>query len=246
MVSTMRCEISRMVSARGFIAALLLGVIGILAGIDWAIPDGAAQAGSFLALYQGALCSKTVCYLVPVAAVLPWSDSFLAEYQGGFLKSSLPRMGRRGYVENKIIAVALSGCLVWLLAGVLALFFVFLLFFPMEQQGTFAMAAAWQLLEVLLRIGLLGAIFASLGGICGVLGGSAYLAFGFPFVGYYFCIILPERYFPDALWLYPPQWITGAARWGEQGEGLWLFLLLFLGVAVAVHGAVLYGKVEEI
>lgn len=70
------------------------------------------------------------------------------------------------------------------------------------------------------------------------------MAFGIPLVVYYFCMILKERYFPDALWLYPPQWISGAARWGERGEGLWLFLLLMLAVLMGGHAATIYGKIE--
>ena len=100
------------------------------------------------------------------------------------------------------------------------------------------------LAATVLRCSLVGASFASLGGICGILGGSADMAFGIPLVVYYFCMILKERYFPDALWLYPPQWISGAARWGERGEGLWLFLLLMLAVLMGGHAATIYGKIE--
>ncbi len=239
-------ELRRMVSGRGFLAAVLLAAIAIAGGTTWKAQEELLPAGWFFTAWKSALESKAVCFLVPAAAVLPWSDSFLQERRGGFLKACLPRTGRRGYVEAKIISVALGGFLAWVVAGFLMCFLYFVLFFPQERQGMIQPEAALEGMQILLRIGLIAAIVATLGGICGILGGSGYLAFGIPFTGYYFCIILQERYFPDALWLYPPQWIRGDAKWGEKGEGLWMFLLLFLAVAVAAHAAVLYRKLEEL
>lgn len=242
----MRCECRRMLTGRGFAAALALALIGIAAGMDWTFPKELAAAGQFLERYQKALCARPVCFLLPVAATLPWSDSFLAEYRGGFLKLGLPRTGRRTYVENKMLSVAFSGFFVWILAGLITWFGTFVLFFPAEEQGRIPWTELGKTLGFLVRIGMLASVLASFGGVCAVLSGSGYLAFGFPLVGYYFCIILQERYFPDALWLYPPQWISGEARWGEQGEGLWIFLLLLLGVSAGAHAAALYGKLETL
>lgn len=242
----MNMEIKRIVSAGGFWAAILLGVLGIAAGLDWVRPETLPAAGNFLILYKNALCSKTVCYLVPVVSFIPWSDSFLKEYQSGFLKAVLPRQGRRNYVENKLLGVAFSGFLTWMLAGLAGMFLDFIVFFPMEQQGRISLEILWEALKILIRIGMLGAVLSSLGGICAALWDSGYLAFGIPLTGWYFCMIVKERYFPDALWIYPSQWIAGTAQWGGNGEGLWIFLLLFLAITVGIHGAVLYGRIEEI
>lgn len=244
----MKNELMRMVRGRGFCVSLLLAAAAVIVGTPWTEPaaDGFLESGAFFALFQKALCSKTVCYMMPVVAVLPWSDSFLAEWKGGFLKSALPRTGRRAYMENKLLAVALGGFLAWILAGLLVLFGYFLVFFPMQKRGAVPADVLREAAEMLLRCGLIGGIFASLGGISGVLGGSAYLSFGIPFVVYYFCMILQERYFPDALWLYPPQWITGSANWGANKEGLWIFLLLLLFAACGAHAAVLYARLEEL
>lgn len=237
-------ELRRMVSGKGFLASLLLCIVGIVMGTSWPDTKNVLDTGQFLSLEQAALGSKVVCYLLPVTAVLPWSDSFLSEWKSGFLKAALPRIGRRNYVENKILAVALGGFLSWLGAGAAVMFGCFLMFFPLEKRGIPGADDVLGVLLPLLRCGLIASIFASFGGICGALGGSAYLAFGIPFVGYYFCMILQERYFPDALWLYPPQWISGTANWGRNQEGLWMFLFLALAVSMCFHAAVLYGKVE--
>lgn len=242
----MGCEMKRMLSGRGFVASAFLGFLAMLSGTGW--PEGGESfaAGHFLVLAKESYGCRAVFFLLPVAAALPWSDSFLSEMKGGFLKACLPRQSRKTYVENKILAVALGGFFSWLLAGLVVLFFDFLLFFPMEQKGAVSFPAVWEALAPLLRGSLLGGILASAGGMAAVFSGSAYLAFGLPLAGYYFCLILQERYFPDALWLYPPQWILGDADWGPGKEGLWMFLFLLLAVAVGIHGGILYGRLEEL
>ncbi len=252
----MICEMKRMLAGRGLWAAVALAVAAILSGTSWPVGVGSLEPGHFLRLVQDALCGKNVYFMMPVAAVLPWSDSMLQERKGGFLKSVLPRGTRLGYAENKALAVALGSFLAWIVAGVAVLFLYFVLFFPgelsqwelarrelsewelsqWEGSGPFPLSMAWEMAAVLLRCGLLAGILGTLGGICAVLSGSSYLGFGIPFVGYYFCIILRERYFPDAVWLYPPAWISGDAGY---------FLLLFLVTIMELHGYILYGKLEE-
>lgn len=242
----MRTEVARMLSGKGFLMAVVICIAAILFGTTWLQPTEPLEPGQFLNMEKNALCSKVVCFLLPVAAVLPWSDSILTEWKGGFLKSSLPRLNRRIFTENKILTVALGGFLAWIAAGILVLFFFFVVYFPFEKSGKIPVFMIWELLGTLLRLGLIAAIIGSIGGICAILSSSAYLAFGFPLVGYYFCIILQERYFPEAIWIYPPEWITGNGGWGENKEGLWLFLLLFLGVVVGLHGSILYEKLDEL
>lgn len=242
----MSSEIRRMLSGKGFLAAVLLGCIGIAMGADYPKVEGLLETGSFLKLETEALSSGMAGFLLPVSAVLPWSDSFLEEWKGGFLKSSLPRIGRRDYVESKIFTVALGGFLAWLLAGLLVLFCYFVIFFPLEKQGAFPVQQIPGFLFPLLRGSLMCAVLGSLGGICGTVTGSVYMAYGLPFVGYYFCMILHERYFQEALWLYPREWLAGSSSWGKNDQGLWLFLLLLLGISMAVHGGVLYEQLREI
>lgn len=241
----MRAEMKRMLSGRGFLAGVFLAMLGMVLGAEYPKIEGTLEPGSFLSMVRYAMTSKTALFFLPVAAVLPWSDSFLGEWKGGFLKSILPRCSRSDYVQRKIAAVALGGILSWIVAGIFLTFCFFLIFFPMEKRGEIPMETVTEFLGVLVRAGLLGGILSSLGGIFGTLTGSVYMAYGLPFVGYYFCMILQERYFEDALWIYPPEWIAGMAQWGESHMGLYLFLLLFLGAVVGIHGGVLYERLEE-
>ena len=243
----MRSEIRRMLSGRNFRAAVLLGALGIALGAAYPkLEDGLLSAWNFLSMEKEAFYSETVCFFVPLAAVLPWSDSFLGEWKGGFLKAVLPRTGRLDYVGNKVVTVMVSGFLAWLLAGILVLFGYFVVFFPLEKQGDFPLEEGISFVCVLFRLGLLGGILSTLGGTAAVVYRSVYMAWGLPFVAYYFCMILHDRYFAQAFWLYPPQWIEGSGDWGGGKLGLWLFLLVFLLGAMAVHGMALYRRVEEI
>lgn len=239
-------EIKQMLTGRGFKLAVSLAILGIALGSAYPQTDKILKAGQFMELEKEALCSKIVSFVLPVAAMLPWSDSFLQEWKGGFLRSALPRMQKRVYVEKKVLVVALGGCLVWMAAALAMFYMYYLIFSPMEAVGGSLSETFWPLLAVVARCAIVGSVIASLGGACGVLTRSAYLAYGLPFVGYDFCIILQERYFTEALWLSPQQWIMGTAQWGEQDRGLWLFLLLLLLVSIGVHGGILYGRLEEI
>ena len=98
---------------RGMWAAVALAVAAILSGTAWPVRAGGLEPGHFMRLVQNALCGKVVYFVMPVAAVLPWSDSVLQERKGGFLKSVLPRGTRLGYAQNKALAVALGSFLAW-------------------------------------------------------------------------------------------------------------------------------------
>ena len=190
----MRSEIRRMLSGRNFRAAVLLGALGIALGAAYPkLEDGLLSAWNFLSMEKEAFYSETVCFFVPLAAVLPWSDSFLGEWKGGFLKAVLPRTGRLDYVGNKVVTVMVSGFLAWLLAGILVLFGYFVVFFPLEKQGDFPLEEGISFVCVLLRLGLLGGILSTLGGTAAVVYRSVYMAWGLPFVAYYFCMILHGR-----------------------------------------------------
>lgn len=76
-------------------------------------------------------------FFCPAGCCAALERFFLRRMEGRFLKAVLPRTGRLDYVGNKVVAVALSGFLTWLLAGVLISFGYFVVFFPMEQQGSF-------------------------------------------------------------------------------------------------------------
>lgn len=242
----MKTEMGRMLSGKGFLWAVLLGSFGICLGTSFPKPGTILEPGSFISLEIDAFSSDVVNFLIPVVSVLPWSDSFLGECKGGFLKVCLLRTCRKDYAESKALTVALGGGLAWMAAGILVLGGYFIVFFPVEKPGNMILEKLINMCFLLLRLGLIGGALSSLGGIFGAVSGSVYMAYGLPFVSYYFCVILHDRYFPDVSWLYPLQWVNGSGQWGEHNKGLWLFLLLLFAGTVLIHREILLGQVEEI
>ena len=135
----MRTEIKRMLVRKKFLGSGAFGSTGdrLWERLIRSLRMDLLPAWSFLSMEKKAFYSETACFFVPLAAVLPWSDSFLGEWKGGFLKAVLPRTGRLDYVGNKVVTVMVSGFLAWLLAGILVLFGYFVVFFPLEKQGDF-------------------------------------------------------------------------------------------------------------
>ena len=239
-------EMKRMLTSKNFLAAWLIACAALLFGQTYPSLKKPLTCGAFIDLLDSAIKGQIVSFILPIAAVLTWSDSFLQEYRSGFLKTALPRTSRSQYVEGKVFSILMSGFLVWLLAVITVLLVNFVIFYPMEIKGSFPKEQFLELLMKALRMGLIGSILSTFGGICGTLWNSAYMAYGIPFVSYYFGIILHDRYFKDQIWFYPVEWILADGNWGTDKAGLWLFLLLFLLVLMGILGGVLNGKVEEI
>ena len=130
----MGSEIRRMFLGKVFWMGLAVAMAGIVFGAAYPKIEGLLDTGKFVNMEAEALKSQAMIFLLPLAAVLPWSDSFLLERQGGFLKSALPRTGRRVYVESKVFTVALGGFLAVFLAG-MSMFFIYILFFVFGGTG---------------------------------------------------------------------------------------------------------------
>lgn len=203
------------------------------------------EAGGFLNIVSGAFSSKTLVFIFPVASVVPYGDAYLRDGQQGFLKFLLVRRGRRDYVRDKVMTCTMSGAVVWLVAGSLAVFFSFLIFFPLEIKGAMGWTAAGGLLAMLLRACMLGSVFANISGFFAAVTESYYMALGLPFVTYYLLIIIHERYLSQVYVMDPKEWLQGGGGWGYEGLGLYLFLTVCLGVAMAAHGAALGARLLD-
>ena len=240
-------EMKRMLTGKSFLAAWLIACLSLAAGASYPNLKKVLECGTFLRLLNGSLESQVLSFAIPVAAVLPWSDSFLQEYKSGFLKAVLPRTDRRRYVEGKVFSVTdvrISG--LDICSTYHAFYQLCYILSYGSQEAAFPKELLFELLQKALRLGITGGILSTFGGICGILGNSVYMAYGIPFVTYYFGIILHERYFKEQIWFYPVEWISVSGNWGFQKDGLFLFLLLLLLVLILIFEGVLYGKIQEI
>ncbi len=241
-------DLKRMLRDRKFYLAVLVSLLGILAGTSWPQTEKKTvlATGTFLTLTADALKSKAVLFLLPLTAVFPYGDEYLRERQGKFQRFLLTRRGRREYCLDKLVTTALSGALVWGIAVFLSTLFFFLLFFAREQIWNRPTEAVRELLSVTGRICLIASALASQSAVCAIVGGTVYLAFGLPFVLFYSCVILRDRYLERLYCIDPAEWISASQNWGEGRLGLWLFLLLLAFGSAALHALALGHALREI
>ena len=128
-------EMKRMLTSKNFLAAWLIACAALLFGQTYPSLKKPLTCGAFIDLLDSAIKGQIVSFILPIAAVLTWSDSFLQEYRSGFLKTALPRTSRSQYVEGKVFSILMSGFLVWLLAVITVLLVNFVIFYPMEVKG---------------------------------------------------------------------------------------------------------------
>lgn len=240
-------DLKRLLQDRKFYLAVLTSVLAILAGTVWPKTEkgSALEAGTFLKMTSDALKSRTVLFSLPLTAVFPYGDQYLRERQGNFLRFLLVRRGKCDYCLDKVLTTALSGALVWLSAAFLDTLFFFLLFFAREQVWDWPSDLIRELLETVGRVCLTAGTLASLGAVCAIVGGTVYLAFGLPFVAFYTCVILRDRYLEKLYCIDPAEWIGASQDWGGEKLGLWLFLLLLAAGCAVLHGLALINALKE-
>lgn len=238
----------RMLSGRGFWLAAALAAAALVLGTPFPETEAgkALEAGSFYRLLKEAYGSQIVLFMLPAAAVLPYGDAYLREEQLGFIRFLILRRTKRAYLQDKLVTVPMGGFLAWCFAGAAVLLLYFLLLFGREARGPADWEALGLLAAAALRTGLAGGILANVSAALAALTRSVYMAYGLPFVIYYFLVILRERYLEGLYCISPKEWILAEEYWGPSGGGLPLFLLALLGVTAALHGLALSRSIEEV
>lgn len=225
----------------------LLSFGALLAGFPfYEIEKFPLAEGSFVKMYQEAMDTQIVLFLLPIAAVLPVGAVYVKESSTGFLKSYISRINRMQYIRRKILQIYVGGFLPFLFAGMTALLFCFLIIYPMELQGEIPWESVWKSCRFLLRISFVGGMLAEISGIFAAAFRNYYMTYGLPFVCYYMLIILKERYFTNMYAMYPAEWVKCEQDWGVDGLGIWFFLAAFSFAAMLLHGLLLYGRLKEI
>lgn len=240
-------DIKRMLTGSGFWVASFIGCAAILISVAWPEEWKVLESGTSLMLWQDALPSRLVVYVLPACGVLPYADSYLQEWQTGFLRSYINRINRREYICGKIISMTLAGFLAWAAAALMAGLILFFLIYPHEIQSNMWGGTGVDMALMIVRIGLIASILGNLSAVCAQLCRSTYMAYGLPFVAYYMLIILKERYFDELYYIYPAEWVNPGNNWGGPScWGLWVLLLLAnMGIAM-LNGAMIARRLEEI
>lgn len=231
---------------KGLWISSLLCFAGLLIGFfsnKMELPFG---EGSFVKFYLKAADAQITLFLLPIAAVLPMGAIYVKESSSGFLRLYITRINQMEYIQRKTLQIYAGGFLPFFFAGTLGLLCSFLVIYPLELQGEMPWESLWQVVQLLLRISLVGGILAEVSGIFAALFRNYYMAYGLPFVCYYMLIILKERYFTDMYAMYPAEWVKCQYDWGVDGLGIWVFLAAFSITMMLLHGLLLYHCLKEI
>ena len=187
-------------------------------------PGQVLESGSILKMLQSALSSQSLVFLLPLAAVLPYADAYLREEQLGYLRFLLHRRSRREYVMDKMITVPAGGFLAAEAAGILVFCLYFRDFLRAAGAGSNFLGGGGKYSGGISARGTYGRDL----GKCRRIGSGAgavefYMAWGIPFVAYYFLVILHERYLPGLYCISPKEWILGESYWGQDRQVFFCF-----------------------
>ena len=252
MMKTIRVNLRQALGSRGFLVASVgIALVLLMSSIEQIVAgfraEGLLEYGFHHYMILDALTSDAMTLVLPIAAALPFTASFLDDYKSGFINEYLPRTNIAGYLSGKIAGCILSGGLV-LAAGVFMAYIVAaLMFTPMEAVAPTLQEPLFP--EILGRLGLFfcaGAFWALVGMLFATLTGSRYMAYASPFVVYYVLIILYERYFDKMYVLYPKEWIAPSAKWIYGNAGVVIFLVELIVLAALGCMAAMRKKIRNI
>lgn len=219
----------------GFLFAVLGTVIALYSAsfemLLMALRAGNAEMPSsfFIQILRGAVSSETMCFVLPIAAALPFTASYYEDLHSGFIKAYLPRAGYRDYMAGKLIACFTSGGLAPVAGIVCYGLLTSILLAPRviwEEGFSREMEA---LLRASIPIFFSGAFWSLAGLTASALTGSKHMAYAAPFILFYVLVILSERYFKNFVLLNPKEWMGPAA--GMQGIAM---LVILSGIAALV------------
>ena len=178
--------------------------------------------------------------MLPVVCSLPFSAAFLEDVSCGFIKSYLPRAGRRHYIAGEITAAGVSGGSAAVMGVVLYYQMLRLLLLPMEKAATGELAGlsyGKDVGRVCVLFFCVGMLFSLIGMLFSIVTSSKYMAYASAFVLEYVLIILRERYLKKLFVIDPREWLHPQdAQWmfGELGAVLLMVMLMVLVVLVLI------------
>lgn len=189
-----------------------------------------AAAVPAAALFYGGAGSTLFRMTVPLACTFPYACGFPDEYRDGFTKLALARTTVRGYILGKFTAACVSGGAAEVLAA-------FLYDSVSEGEGP---CCTYGLLF------LSAMLWAGTAALLAAVSGNKCLAYGGPFVLYYFLVILAERYWKASYCLYPYEWITPEHTWMFGDTGIVLLLSGILLVLALAFYSVVERRLENV
>lgn len=173
-----------------------------------------------------AFSSPEAAAFLPILVVIPGAAGYVEDIKSKFVQFFLLRSGYRRYLTHRFLTAAITGGLTGLLGGVLLWGGCAVMLLPREG----AAVSSSNPLPGLVLLFFCGSLWAVVGLAISAFFESKYIAYASPFIVYYLLVILCQRYFPNAMLLYPPNWLNGDAG---RGAAFLLGLTLLFGLAFA-------------
>ena len=223
--------------------------------------------GFTIQLTFAALSSDVVLLILPILAAIPFTSAFLDDYKSRFIREYLPRIGKKRYVNAKVLTTAFAGGITLFVGVILVLAVFAILFLPMEapadmqEQTGYAAAAAdsmTQELDITAQLNftelmtrsfvffLCGCLWSLVGGLLAAITQSKYMAYASPFVFYYVLVILSERYFKEAYVINPQEWVNPMGDWVGGTWGVALFVGELIVIAGLVYAYVIGRRLRDV
>ena len=226
-MKTLKLELGRALGSREFAGAVAAFVLCALLGIWRPLAETLSEtelrtSGYWLTCLDEGLASQYLLLALPVLGALPYASSFVCDAVSRFLRSYLPRCGRRNFLRSRTAVTALSGAAVMAAGSLFTAFVLALVLLPREMRPdplVLAELGAQQseiVRQIVQRVALLavaGALWALVGALAAALTMNRQLALGAPFIFYYLLIILSTRYFPEMETLNPRLWAAPFGSW---------------------------------
>lgn len=106
-----------------------------LLNVDFFIYSNAVGKIDYLTLITFPFGSSGFTQFAPLFPVLPFSLVFVNEYRSGYLKSVFIRVGRKKYIQSRIISVMISGALVMAIPYIILYIFVIIMGVPTTPEN---------------------------------------------------------------------------------------------------------------
>ena len=211
---------------------------------------GLLEYGTHFTILQTALKSDAVCFFLPIFSTFPFAASFLEDMESGFIKSYLPRTGRRHYITGKILAAGISGGMVSVAGIGIYYRMLQLILLPMEKKAAMDMidmAYGNDIYRACVLFFCVGMLFSLLGMLFSAITSSKYMAYASPFVLEYTLIILHERYLKTLYMIDPKEWlIPTESQWFLGQTGVMIFVLMLVILIAILLLVVMMGRIEEL
>lgn len=191
---------------------------------------GVVMVELLICVYSG-YGTETFYMSVPVAAAIPYSTSWIIDYQSGFIKQYIGRTTKMAYIMGKFLACGVSGGSSILVGAWLSSFFI------KESKQV-----EYQYLPIFAA----GFVFAVLAQLIATVSMSRYIAYGGGFVICYALVIVYERYAKNLYMLCPYEWSDPKKDWMFGETGLVIFLMGISLILLECFSLVVGRKLNDI